>query len=391
MLTPSAIESLSAELIGLYESMEDDLLTNVAGRLAVTDEVTPDTVTEWRVRKLDQLGALKKQNIGTISKYSKKSEAMVNQILKNAGFQCIRADEQLYELAYSQGLLAVVPLPVASSPAIRRIITAAVDSAKGSINLINTTALQSSQKAFVTAINQAYLETSLGISSYDAAARKAVRNLADKGITGATYVSSSGRVTNTRIDVAVRRSILSASTKATGEIQVKRAEEWGSNLVEVTSHLGARPSHAVWQGKIYSLKGATTKYPNLAAVTGYGSVGGLKGANCGHDFYPFFEGLSKQTYHQYNEKLNSEVYEKSQEQRKLEREIREQKRRVLTADAAGDTQGKIAAQHKLSDKRSELKTFLSDSGRTARTNRTQVLGFDRSKAQEAVQAAKKGV
>ena len=389
MLSPSEIESLSAELISLYETMEDDLLTNVAGKLAVVDSVTPDTVTAWRVKKLDELGALKGQNIKTIAKYSKKSEEMIAEILKNAGFQCLTADEKLYEMAFSQGILTTIPVPAMSSPAIKRIISAAVDSAKGSVNLINTTALQTSQKAFVNAINKAYLETSLGVKSYQSAMSSAVRQLADDGITGATFVSPKGRVTNQRIDVAVRRSILSASTQATGKIEVQRADEWGSNLVEVTSHIGSRPTHAIWQGKIYSLKGGTAKYPNLTIATGYGSVNGLKGANCAHDFYPFFEGISEQTYKPYKETENQKQYDESQDQRKIEREIRDQKRRVIAADAAQDAEAKKAAQLKLRQKQAEMKTFLKDTGRTPRTNRQQVLGFDRSKAAQAVQAAKR--
>lgn len=229
-----------------------------------------------------------------------------------------------------------------------------------------------------------YLETSLGISDYTTAIRKAVRNLADKGITGADYISATGRRTRNHIDVAVRRAVVTSTSQTAGKMQIQRAKEWGSNLVEVTSHSGARPDHAKWQGRIYSLEGETKEYPNLYKVTDYGSVTGLKGANCSHDFYPHFPGLSRQRYQPIDEAENAKVYEQSQQQRKLERDVREQKRRILAADEIGDAEGKAAAQMKLKAKEAELKSFTQATGRTRRTNRQQVMDFGHSQASQAV-------
>lgn len=39
------------------------------------------------------------------------------------------------------------------------------------------------------------------------------------------------------------------------EISRKNAEDLGCDLMEITAHYGARPSHAEWQGKIVSLSG----------------------------------------------------------------------------------------------------------------------------------------
>lgn len=384
MFTANQIQELMADIEALYISIEDDLLVNVAKRFSVTDEVTPDTVLAWQVDKLNQMGALRKENLSVLKKYSGKTVKEIERILNEAGFLALEYDESIYEKAHSAGLLDTVPLPVKSSPALRAVLQGAFDNTRKYFNLINTTALESANKEFVSIINQTYLETSLGITDYNTAIRKAVRNLADKGITGARYRSAKGKETTAHMDVAVRRCIVTSTAQTAGVMQEQRAKEWGSNLVEVSSHAGSRPEHARWQGRIFSLEGGTEKYPNLREVTHYGDVAGLCGANCRHYFFPFIEGISEQTFKPYDLKEDKKVYEESQQQRKFEREIREQKRRILTADQIGDKEGKLKAQLMLKDKEQQLKAFTEKTGRTLRTNRQQLDQFGRSEAQKAV-------
>ena len=55
------------------------------------------------------------------------------------------------------------------------------------------------------------------------------------------------------------------------------------------AHAGARPSHAAWQGRVYS-------HQDLEDVCGLGDVAGLCGANCRHSYYAFFPGISSRAY-----------------------------------------------------------------------------------------------
>ena len=69
-----------------------------------------------------------------------------------------------------------------------------------------------------------------------------------------------------------------------------RAEEMGWDLMELSAHSGARPEHAVWQGKIVSRSGQKG-YLSLADI-GYGEVTGFQGANCRHTWFPYYKGSS---------------------------------------------------------------------------------------------------
>src|SRR5574344_250235 len=185
MMSPGEIQAMSEELIRVYIAIEDDLLVNVAKRFSVADEITPDSVLDWQVEKLQQLGALNKENLRTIQKYSGKTMQEIEKILHDAGYKALELDERIYQAAFSQGYLPYAPIPLMASPMLQQIIAGAVDNTRYYFNLINTTALQSAQEGFLGIINQTYLETSLGVTDYNTAVKKAVRNLADKGITGA--------------------------------------------------------------------------------------------------------------------------------------------------------------------------------------------------------------
>lgn len=389
MITPEQLEAMVENLIKIYQDIEDDLLANIAGRLSILDEVPQDSIAQWHLDKLQQLGGLRRENIRIISSRAGKTLQEIEKILTNAGYQALEFDERIYQMAISEGFLTASPLPLSASPGIRQLIQAAIDNTRNYMNLINTTALESANQAFLDAVNKVYLEGSLGITDYNTSVRNAVRKLADQGITGATYVTQAGRIIRNHLDVAVKRCIVTSTRQTTGKLKIQRAREMGSNLVEVSSHIGARPEHAVWQGKIYSIEGGTAKYPNLAASTGYGTVTGLKGANCGHDFWAYVEGLSEQTHFPYDLEENAKVYEQSQQQRKLEREIRKQKQRAIVAEASGDKEGLLKAQLALKDKEAQLKDFLNKTGRVRLADREQVLGFGRSQASKAVWVKRK--
>lgn len=174
------------------------------------------------------------------------------------------------------------------------------------------------------------------------AVRKAVRDLADRGVAVVDYASGA----RTRADAAVRRHLRSqiSQTAAARTVQVMDGTDW--DLVEVSSHIGARPSHAEWQGRVYSRRGRHPRYPDFLAGTGYDGVRGphaalgdrLCGVNCRHSFGPYLEGQPRAYSPTPDEDAGlerGEVYRATQHQRAIERRIRAAKRRVAADEGAG--------------------------------------------------------
>lgn len=185
-------------------------------------------------------------------------------------------------------------------------------------------------------------------------------------------------------------------------LQLARMEEMDCEFVEVTAHEGARPTHAVWQGRVYHRGGAVVqdgeRYENFEAATGYGTGPGLCGWNCRHNFYPFYPGVSVRNYTDdrlaeldarnipYGGGLYTR-YEIAQMQRALERRVRKYKRRYLAETAAGVDAGQSAA--KLKAARQQLSAFLAETGERVDGARTEVPGENFSAKKQTAYAARK--
>lgn len=189
---------------------------------------------------------------------------------------------------------------------------------------------------------------------------RGVTRLANSGLETIDYISG----TKTTIDAALRRHIVSQANQARNRLLMQRMDEWEWDLVFVDAHFGARPSHAEWQGKVYSRSGRSTEYPSLVDATGYGTVTGLCGANCYHYMTPYVPGYSELPDMDYSEQeritgmTSDEYYVATQKQRRYERLIRSQKREIsylqeVRADA-------VKQRIRLGELQDKLRQFTHD-------------------------------
>lgn len=186
--------------------------------------------------------------------------------------------------------------------------------------------------------------------------------LARLGITTIDYKSG----VSTPIDAALRRHLVTQVNQARNDVLWRRMDEWGCDLVYTTAHYGARPTHAVWQGKVFSRSGAPGKYPPLVESTGYGTAAGLCGVNCRHRMVPYVEGASRPPSTDYSgqERLtgmtSDEYYAAVQAQRRLESAVRATKREVSVGEAAGADM--TAGRVRLGELQSRLRGHCEASG-----------------------------
>ena len=189
---------------------------------------------------------------------------------------------------------------------------------------------------------------------------RGVTRLANSGLETIDYISG----TKTTIDAALRRHIVSQANQARNRLLMQRMDEWEWDLVFVDAHFGARPSHAEWQGRVYSRSGRSTEYPSLVDATGYGTVTGLCGANCYHYMTPYVPGYSELPDMDYSEQeritgmTSDEYYAAKQKQRRYERLIRSQKREIsylqeVRADA-------VKQRIRLGELQDKLRQFTHD-------------------------------
>lgn len=216
-------------------------------------------------------------------------------------------------------------------------------------------------------------------------------------------------------------ALLTGVNQTAGKLTELYASELGAEYYETTAHAGARPSHSVWQGKVFKIEGTAPGYENFYEATGYGTGAGLCGWNCRHSFYPYWPGISKPAYtkddledysrpkYSFAGNLLTE-YECMQKQREYERAVREYKRILAAYDSYIQTVQSEADRAyfreefqkesvKLKEKESQMKDFCKQTGRSVDTARTQVsavydgngnlVSFNRSVSGKAVWANKK--
>ena len=265
-------------------------------------------------------------------------------------------------------------------------------------NLTRTTAV-TSQTGFINACTLAEMKAESGAFSPQQAIMDAVKQVAADG---AFVLYPSGH--KDRLDVAVRRNVMTGVGQTTGEICLANARELGCDLMEITAHAGARPSHSYWQGQVVSLSGRKG-YLSLSDI-GYGTGDGFKGWNCRHDWFPYFEGSTRMYSEEDLKALDAKdvefpdgsmhtLYEAEQRQRALERRIRQTKRTLAACDEALNNLSDEELLKKLEKEfnwysktlkrqEAELKAFCKKTDLLPDNARTQVYGFSRSTAQKAM-------
>ena len=400
MLSPDFLDHLSDDLVELYNKYQDDVIKDVARRIAKTGVITDSA--KWQIEKLQQSGLVYNDVINQLSKITNKTENELEELFINSSVEALRYDDAIYKRA------GLNPLPIAQSPAMLQIIQSGVQKTGGTLKNLTLTTANMTQTAFVNALDRAYMQVSTGSLDYNAAIRQAIRDTAQSSL---SIVYPSGHIDN--VEVAVRRATLTGVSQTANTLQLTRAADMGCDLVEVTAHGGARPSHAEWQGKIYSLSSRNAKYPDFMLSTGYGTGNGLGGWNCRHSFFPFFEGISSKNYTAKDLKeLNAKsidyqgekmtVYDATQKQRAIERDIRKTRRELATYDdllkdgsiddtlKAGLKDDFNNASVKLKSQEKKLKDFLDETGLQPDAARLHTYGFNRSVSQKAVHAAKRG-
>ena len=92
------------------------------------------------------------------------------------------------------------------------------------------------------------MEVATGTFSLDRALNDAVNVMVNSGVRWIDYESGH----HNRIAVAARRSVMSGLANASQEQTKNMAKELDIHTFEVSAHMGARPTHAVWQGKVYT-------------------------------------------------------------------------------------------------------------------------------------------
>ena len=404
MLEPDYFYGKSDVLISYEQELEDWILQDIAMRLLKAGAMAG--TADMELYKLRQLGLHQNEIVKRLSALTQKSTAEIGRLLQDAVLTSWDDDKSTLSRL---GIDAVSPL---ENPVVVELLDAEFKKTLGEVNNLTRSTMMQSQRDLMDMLNMAEMRVAAGVQSYSTA----VCDILDQyGKTGVMVDYPTG--TRRTLEAAVRMCVVTSMNQTAAQVTNHYIAEHNVEYVLVSAHLGARTQgkgqpylagHDNWQGRCYKISGSEPDAPNLAEMTGYDIVDGvghvvnplgLHGYNCRHSHKPWNKSL-RNPYLDENGNLkidreeNRKVYEMQQQQRAMERAIRQTKRQLLVKQAeiegVAETDVKEMLQpeydklaYKLRMQNRKYNQFCADNGLRTQADRIKVAGFKREQAAKA--------
>ena len=390
-MKPSFLNDMSWEMAQVYGAVTDKLLINLASYFPFIDK--SDEVLgmfQYQAQMLAKMGQVHRESMEIIAQHLKGADKALAEILSEAIRQAIEPIDPVLKKAAEKGLLVGQGmLPPEVSPSMTQAFKAYYTQSADKLNLVNTVMLESTDEAYRRAIvdvtakiaqtqrilNESTGLVTTGVDSFNTAVREAVQKMVENGLTG--FIDHGGHHWSPEAYTAmdIRTTVANTARAAVWE----REEQYGNDLYQVSYHDGARPLCYPWQGKVISRtdnaryveddEGNTIRV-YAQSETSYGEAAGLFGINCGHYPIPFVPGFSRIREPKQDEEQNAKQYEEVQEQRRLERELRYQRRDLEVLKAQGASDAEIRAQEmKLRQASDRIDDYCDETGLARRRSR----------------------
>lgn len=415
MLNEQQVNIIGDALSGLYQNLEQEIIADIARRISKT--LTYTRTAELQAGQMAKLGfspskirseAMKliradkklrmeiakntleyKRTIrDLISETTREAYLAGNDIIANAGNMAWVSDLSVWRSAgknlnNKSALHNIVG-------AIQRHTGEDIKNITQSTGFRGVGGMEPLMDAYQTQLDRQLIKITSGTFTAEQCVVQMVKELANSGVRSIKYAS--GR--SYQLDDAARMSLRTAANQLSANIMDANLKETNEGMVQVSAHWDARDkgegikNHASWQGKVYSTDGKSRpdeekrieqKIEDLKKITGYdietseADVIGLHGVNCRHLHFVFFEGISTPIKYPPEPEpvtINGKpftYYDMTQEQRRMEREIRQLKRERDALQSLGIDTNDIDSMIRL--KTMEYKNASADFGINPRTDR----------------------
>lgn len=348
MLTANEIERFSIAFDAPMRNLENKIMEDIIRRIKINGEIT--RAADWQINRLYELGMSKKDIENAIKQSLDLSDEDIHKMYSEVLKTDYLRNAELYKATGKN------QIPLAENFALQRLIKAVSDQTYGTLkNITNSLGFSVRNAAgrlefkpiadyYQQTLDSAMLDIASGAFDYNTVLKRTVSEMTNSGLRTVDYATGWAN----RVDVAARRAIMTGMSQLTAKVNEDNAKALDTEYFEVSWHGGARPEHQEWQGKVYSRK-------ELEKVCGLGTVTGLCGANCYHDYYPFIPGISERTYTdeqlaEMNREENIPVeyngrkytkYQALQHQRRLETAMRAKRQLIHLLETGGANEDDI--------------------------------------------------
>lgn len=378
-------EKLSRQIEKNYSDLEMRIMEDIVRRIKKAGEIT--STADWQINRLRILG-----------NSSEDIEKMIKEALNASYPQMFELYDKVIDWEYVRNKdiyeqINAEFIPYEENEELQQITNALIQQTDADLKNITQSlgfyldygggkpVLTPLAEVYQKYLDAACMDIVSGAFDYNSVLRRVVTQLTNSGLRQIDYASGHGN----RVDVAARRAVMTGITQLTGKISDMNAEKLGTEYYEVAWHAGARPAHAVWQGRVWSKE-------ELVTVCGLGTGQGLEGWNCYHERFPFIPGISERNWtdewlEEQNRKENVSkefkgkqytLYEAKQRQRQMETAMRAQREKVhLLRKGGADKEEITAARAKYQGQLNEYAKFSKKMGLKEERERIYIDGRGR--------------
>lgn len=249
-LTQEEMEQMPKPIEQAFSDLELKILEDIVARIKENNMIT--ATAEYDIFQLVKMGESEKMIKRYVEKTLKLTYSEIEDIFGDVFERGYNRDSNLYK-AVGADFVAYK-----DNKQLQQFIGAIKDQTKGTYkNITNTMGFVRQREGVKTwvpltkyykdTLSRAVFEITSGAFSYSQVIKRTINEMTNSGIRTIDYAS--GRTS--RIEVAARRAIMTAVTQVTAKVTEQNMDKLHTDYVEVSWHETARPTHQVWQGRVF--------------------------------------------------------------------------------------------------------------------------------------------
>lgn len=381
MLSERQLEALLQVFVARTQAVTEKYLTLMGEHLRDIGHLSATDV--HRLIELKRMNA----NIEIIKREIAKVAGLMMEDVEMVFREVAASDERFAREVFETGHSPPVkynPVEKLSSP-VERILKAQLRITQQTMaNLSQTTVLSA---MYSKAVDVAVQAVQTGLTDYNSAIRNAMKQAAAEGLK-VVYPTGYSR----RLDTAVRQNVLDGVRALNQDVLDQLGKEFRADGIELSAHALCATDHLPYQGRQYS--NAEFERIQNSLYRRFGIW------NCKHTWFPIILGITEPAHTEselqtYVLNSNAEItigertmsrYDWSQQQRRIETVVRQQKDIAVTAAASGDMMARREAQRNINRLQTQYAKISEVAGLIEKPERMSVAGFRRVKAPEELKS-----
>ncbi|PQF24815.1 phage minor capsid protein [Enterococcus mundtii] len=363
MITPDKMQRDADSITNIYSELEDRIFNIIIKALKQSrfENVEKEDVLLWQAKQLSKMGVLNENVIDLLASYTGETQEAIEQLIKGNGVKVVNEiDRELERMVHKS-------VPVSDD--VNKILDSLVrQTFKDLNNNVNQTLITTNfnenavMRAYQAILKQSTLESMTGLKTHEKAVKDNVYKMVDMGIKSG-FVDKAGREWS--MEAYSRTVIQSTSHRTFNDLRLKRMEDFDCVTALMSSHPSARKACATIQGDwvlVVPKSKAPDEFKHLPSIYdhGYGEPDGTQGINCKHVLYPGRPDINTNNQPQYDADEAQENAEIQQKQRKIERDIRYQKKRMNAALELEDPETVQMCKQVIANKQKQLRELINE-------------------------------